>query len=66
MLYANWPRQTVLALIAHLPLVLTVILSGPLLLLGPFLPQPLREHAFRQLRELRGWSRDILDRCNLC
>jgi|Tabmets5t2r1_1033131.scaffolds.fasta_scaffold03590_6 hypothetical protein len=65
MYHAGWARQAAFVIVAHLPLLLMILLSAPLLMLGPFLPEPLRSQASRHMLELRGWSRDILERCRL-
>jgi hypothetical protein len=48
--------------VAHLPLLLAVVLSAPVLIIGPFLPTAWSTRGNTRLQQLRGWHREILER----
>jgi hypothetical protein len=50
--------------VMHLPLLLVVLLSGPALIVCPFLPETWCTSGHALLRNLRSWHGDILDRIN--
>ena len=52
------------AAVMHLPLLLVVLLSGPALIVCPFLPETWCAPGQALLRNLRSWHCDILDRLN--
>jgi hypothetical protein len=54
--------QVLLAAIIMLPIVLVVALSTPAWLITPFLSQPRRNSVAANLREIRRWHSEALDR----
>src|ERR1700733_7197501 len=56
---AGWAR-TVNTAVTHLPLLPVVLLSGPALIICPFLPQARQKNGQALVQILRSWHVDIL------
>jgi hypothetical protein len=56
---ANWARALNTA-VTHLPLLLAVLLSGPALIVCPFLPRTWQKNEQTLVQNLRLWHTDIL------
>lgn len=60
----DWLRYVLVSLVAHLPLLLAIMLSAPMLLVAPLCSRSLRSHSYGYVKEFRGWSLDILIQCS--
>ena len=57
----GWFRSLT-TVVAHLPLLLVVVLSAPVLVISPFLPTGWSARGNTRLQQLRSWHREILER----